>query len=337
MTWYSSRIAASGFIGLFATAVFGVPIGVLGAGFEELVTSKYKDSPDEEDVTTTDRSILEVPNNIGNIQVSMYQFVNGIGSTAGVIFELSIYVLIGVTVALGVVQTVPGYENFGHQVEWMAVMIFTVEYILRLIGAVADPEFSSCSNGVIARVKYIVSFYSIIDLLAIVPFYYAYMNPDSWINAHDEYLRMIRLLRLLKLDKYIPSISLLDDVLRLKRNILAVAGVAALTLWFLFAAAMYIAERNDDTLEIDPVPLYGCTENCSMLNRYQDYFTSFPLTGIHLTGKCFSYPRRLSIQLITFNVFYYLRRFSNDRVRRSWESDSFLHCYYCCRYRSGAL
>lgn len=275
-----------GFIGLFATAVFGVPIGVLGAGFEELVTSKYKDCPDEEDTATIDRSIPNMHNYIDSIQESIYQFVNGIGSTAGVIFELSIYVLIGVSVALGVMQTVPGYENFGHQIEWLAVMIFTVEYILRLIGAVADPEFASCSNGFIARVKYIFSFYSIIDLLAIVPFYYAYIYPDSWINANDEYLRMMRLIRLLKLDKYIPSISLLDDVFRLKRNILVVAGVAALTLWFLFAAALYIAERNDDSMEIDPVPLYGCVEDCSMSTRYKDYFTSFPLTGIHLTGMC---------------------------------------------------
>lgn len=268
-----------GFIGLFATAVFGVPIGVLGAGFEELVTRKYDESPNEE--ATTD---VEEPCRISSVQVSIYQFVNGIGSTAGMVFELSIYLLIGVTVTLGIVQTVPGYENFGHQVEWLAVIIFTVEYILRLIGAAADPEFASCSNGFLARVKYIFSFYSVIDLLAIVPFYYAYLNPDSWINAHDEYLRMMRLMRLLKLDKYIPSISLLDDVFRLKRRILVVAGYAALTLWFLFSAAMYTAERNDVSMEIDPIPLYGCVENCTMSNRYKDYFTSFPLTGIHLTG-----------------------------------------------------
>lgn len=270
-----------GFIGLFATAVFGVPVGVLGAGFGELLTNKYDESLDVE--ATTDS---EETSNVGNINIqhSIYQFVNGIGSTAGIIFELSIYLLIGVTVSLGIVQTVPGYENFGHQVEWCAVVIFTLEYILRLIGAVADPDFASCSNGFMARVNYIFSFYSVIDLLAILPFYYAYMNPDSWINAHDEYLRMMRLIRLLKLDKYVPSISLLDDVFRLKRRILVVAGYAALTLWFLFSAAMYIAERSDNSMEIDPVPLYGCVEGCSMSNRYKDFLTSLPLTGIHLTG-----------------------------------------------------
>ena len=72
----------------------------------------------------------------------------------------------------------------------MAVIIFTIEYILRLIGAGADSDFPMDSNGFTARLKYIFSFYSIVDLLAIVPFYYAYLNPNSWINAHDEYLRM---------------------------------------------------------------------------------------------------------------------------------------------------
>lgn len=271
-----------GIIGLFATAIFGVPIGILGAGFEELITRKYEETPDEEG--TTDPS---VPNRttFGDFQLFCYQFVNGVGSIAATTFELSIYFLIGITVTIGVVQTVHGYENVGSGVEWLAVIIFTIEYILRLIGAGADPDFSVSSNALTARVKYVFSFYSIVDLLAIVPFYYAYANPNSWINAHDEYLRMIRLLRLLKLDKYVTSISLLDDVIRLKREILAVAAYAALTLWFLFTGAMYISERNDRAMEVDPLPLYGCVEGCTMADRYSSYFTSLPLTGIHLTGE----------------------------------------------------
>lgn len=95
---------------------------------------------------------------------------------------------------------------------------------------------------------------------------------------------MARLFRLLKLDKYVPSISLVDDVLRLKRNVLVVASYAAVTLWILFAAAMYVVEKDDDEMEIDPLPLYGCVEDCTMSDRYNNYFNSIPLTGIHLTG-----------------------------------------------------
>jgi len=270
-----------GIIGLFATAVFGVPIGILGAGFEELVTSEYDDSPDE-DTDNNDSTTLN--HGFGGIQTSCYQFVNGIGSKAATVFELSIYFLIAATVTIGVVQTVDGYEDWLGGVEWVAVLIFTVEYIIRFIGAGADPDFSKGSNGFMARVKYLFSFYSIIDLLAIVPFYIAYFMPNSWIDAHDEYFRMMRLFRLLKLDKYVPSISLVDDVFRLKKNVLIVACYAAITLWVLFTAAMHIVEKDDDAMEIDNLPLYGCVEGCHMSDRYRNFFSSFTLTGIHMTG-----------------------------------------------------
>lgn len=274
-----------GIIGLFATAIFGVPIGILGAGFEELIAEKYEDKPDEDETT----ELPQAPRNtVGGVPKFCYDFVNGEGSKVAETFEVGIFFLIGLTVTLGVIQTVPEWKDVGSTFEWVAVIIFTVEYIMRFIGSVADPEFamgsSGYSNPIVARLNYLISFYSIIDLLAILPFYYAYANPNSWIDQHDEYLRMIRLLRLLKLEKYVPSISLLDDVFRLKKDILTVAGYAALTLWFLFTGAMYIAERHDHAIDIDPVPLYGCTGECSMSDRYKTYFTALPLTGIHLTG-----------------------------------------------------
>ena len=95
---------------------------------------------------------------------------------------------------------------------------------------------------------------------------------------------MLRLLRLLQLDKYIPSISLVDDVFRLKKNILFASGYAAGILWILFTGLMYLAEYRDHSMTIKPVPLYGCAENCHMSDRYTSFFTAFPITGVHLTG-----------------------------------------------------
>lgn len=264
-----------GFIGVFATAIFGVPIGLLGAGFEELVTEE----DDEEDDASSPITVRATTG--AGLQKVCYQFVNGIGSVAAIRFELSIYALIVATVLIGIVQTLPGRENFFSWLEWVAVGVFTVEYVLRFIGCGADPEFSGSR---FKRFKFIASFYSIIDLLAIVPFYIALAMPNSWVDRHDEYFRMLRLMRLLKLDKYIPSITLVDDVLRLKRKVLVVSCYAALTLWIIFAGLMFLAEYNDHSMEIDPLPLYGCVGSCTMSDRFSQYFASFPLTGIHLTG-----------------------------------------------------
>jgi hypothetical protein len=270
-----------GIIGLFATAIFGVPIGVLGAGFEEIVTKQNEDVPEEEVEVESSSSELTSPN---SFQEACFKFVNGMGSKSADYFEISIYVLIGATVLIGVIQTIDGYSNAFSPVELIAVIVFTVEYIIRFIGAGADPEFANVSNGILKRLKFVISFYSVVDLMAIVPYYVAAAMPGSWVDQHDEYFRMLRLLRLLKLDKYVPSITLIDDVIRLKRRVLVVSCFAATTLWILFAGLMYLAEHQDHSMGIDNLPLYGCYENCSMSVRYENMFTSIPLTGIHLTG-----------------------------------------------------
>ena len=83
-----------------------------------------------------------------------------------------------------------------------------------------------------------------------------------------------------------PRLSLhdIDDVIRLKLNTLKVALFAATTLWILFTAAIFLCEHKDYRNEIDPVPLYGCDDDCSMSDRFQNYFDSMVYTGIHLTG-----------------------------------------------------
>lgn len=180
----------SGIIAIFATAIFGIPIGVLGAGFEELVTNRNEDTPDEPEENSLKST--DTPKFFSETELFCYNIVNGIGSSSAIYFEISIYVLIAASVAVGMIQTVDGHENTFSQLELFAVLVFTAEYIMRFIGAVADPDFApsnDLNNSVIwLRLKYVISFYSIIDLLAILPFYLALLFPGSWFDQHDEYL-----------------------------------------------------------------------------------------------------------------------------------------------------
>jgi hypothetical protein len=198
--------------------------------------------------------------------------------------------------------------------EWFAVVIFTIEYLIWLVGAGADTAFRRGRNGFTCLVRFIFSFYSIVDILAIVPFYLSMALPNSIVNKYDEYLRMVRIVCLIKLDKYVPSITLVgeyeergsngsmgiyihsliahyyelyiaDDVLRLKFEPLRVAFYAAVTLWILFAAALYLCEHTDYSNGIDAVPRYGCDDDCTMVDRFQNFFDSMFYTGIHLTGE----------------------------------------------------
>lgn len=195
---------------------------MLGTGFEEIVEEENEDNNEELERTAAEESDCN-RNLVGSIsEQTAFKFVNGLGSTPAMWFELSIYALIGLSVTVGVWQTVEGQENDFHEVEWLAVIVFTFEYLVRLYGIGADPEFSSGGSAILCRLRFIGSFYSIIDLLAIVPFYIAVALPNSFLNQYDEYLRMARLFRLVKLDKYIPSITLIGKNMAHRRPILSV-------------------------------------------------------------------------------------------------------------------
>ncbi|MGK3755630.1 MAG: hypothetical protein ACI8RD_007940, partial [Bacillariaceae sp.] len=285
------------------TAIFGIPIGILGAGFEEVVEEETEDD-DRETTTTVATSATKTQQREVSWTASTrgggtdaerwcYNLVNGYGSALSQAIETLVYILIFVAISIGVLQTVKGHENDFSGVEAFTVYAFTLEYIIRFIGVGADPSFSSSSgtttpgsimNGFVSRIKYVFSFYSIIDLLAILPYYIALLLPEGLVDQYDEYLRMARIFRLLKLDKYAPSFTLIDDVIRYKWDSLKVAGYAAITLWTVFAGLIYLFEYTDSTNGIDPVPLYGCVDDCMMMDRFRNFFDSF-----FYTGKCVHY------------------------------------------------
>jgi len=301
---------ATGILGLFATAIFGIPIGILGGGFEAVVEEETEDDDREISSTGTKNGTTATAttmtmtkatntnslnsNNNGatptfgtDLEKWCYSIVTDKSSAIAETIETLIFVLIFVAITIGAWNTVKGHEDDFSGIEALTVCAFTLEYIVRLIGVGADPILTAngTSNGFVSRLRYVFSFYSIIDLLAILPYYLALALPESIIDQYDEYLRMARILRLLTLDKHVPSFSLIDDVIRYKWQSMKVAGYAAITLWTIFAGLIYLCEYTDSTNEIDPVPLHSsCTDDCTMMDRFQNYFDSFYFVGIHLTG-----------------------------------------------------
>ncbi len=80
-----------------------------------------------------------------------------------------------------------------HLFDVITVGVFTVEYLLRLGAAPHDPEWS---GKPLARLRHVFSFYALVDLIAIAPFYFA-----SFFALDVEMLRVLRLLRLMRIFK----------------------------------------------------------------------------------------------------------------------------------------
>jgi len=87
-------------------------------------------------------------------------------------------------------------ETWFHNFDIFSVIIFTVEYLLRLYVAPEDPEFADKKNP---RLAYIFSPFAVIDFLAVGPFYLQFLGIPLDLRA----LRFLRLLRILKLFRVI--------------------------------------------------------------------------------------------------------------------------------------
>ena len=119
------------------------------------------------------------------------------------IVEQWIAVLIIANIAIMLFELIPAlyepYAKWFHIFDVFSIIIFTMEYLMRLYVAPEDPEFSKSR---FPRLKYAFSIFALIDLAAILPFYLS-----AFVHMDLRVLRVLRLLRLLKLFRVVlPAI-----------------------------------------------------------------------------------------------------------------------------------
>ncbi len=158
------------------------------------------------------------------------------------VFDWTMVAIIVANVAAVAMETVASFEaRWGaelHIFNLISVAIFTVEYLSRLW--VADEHLPLRRYGpVMARVRFALGPFPIIDFLAVAPFYLSLIVPAADLRI----LRIFRLLRLLKLARYSPAIATLGRVLADERRALGAALLIMLVLLLLSATAIYYAER----------------------------------------------------------------------------------------------
>ena len=111
--------------------------------------------------------------------------------------------------------------------ELFSVVIFTIEYIIRIY--TADKKLS-----------YVFSFYGIIDLLAILPFYLAFLVDLRSIKA----FRLFRLFRLLKLVKYNKTLDKFSKALYKTKEEFVIFFILTVILFYLASVGIYYFENQ---------------------------------------------------------------------------------------------
>lgn len=135
------------------------------------------------------------------------------------------------------------YGSALHAIEWAFTLIFTVEYVVRLI-TVRRP------------LRYVLSFYGLVDLFAVLPTYLSFLLPGSQSLLVIRALRLLRIFRILKLTHFVGESRLLGAAMKASaRKIIVFMGVVV-TAMLIAGAVMYVIEGEANGFTSIPVSIY---------------------------------------------------------------------------------
>ncbi|WP_264537194.1 ion transporter [Flavobacterium sp. N1736] len=171
----------------------------------------------------------------------------GTNTILGRMFDLVLLGLILLSVLLIMMETVQGINQKYHSqliiCEWVITVFFTIEYILRII-SIQKP------------VKYVFSFYGIIDLLAVLPMYLSIFFPGASILSIVRALRFFRLFKIL----HIPQIShqsiQLREAIEASKEKILVFIYFVLISTIIIGSIMYLVEGRTSGFTSIPMSIY---------------------------------------------------------------------------------
>ncbi|MEE2753109.1 MAG: ion transporter [Candidatus Latescibacterota bacterium] len=190
-----------------------------------------------------------------NIRHRIYEIMERAekGDRASRAFDTFIVALIGSNVVMVILETVDAiaesYGPFLQYFESFSVIVFTVEYVLRLWSCTTDPDYRSVVAG---RVRFALSGSVLIDFVAIAPFYlHLFLNLDpSLVGA----VRLLRLFRLFKMGRYIRSIRVLGSVIREKRQEMYLVMTVLVIVLIMISSLMFYVEHEAQPEAFSSIP-----------------------------------------------------------------------------------
>lgn len=138
------------------------------------------------------------------------------------------------------------YDWWFELAEGISVIIFTTEYVLRMWACVEFPAVRA-KGPVWGRFKYALTFFPIVDFLSIAPWWYGTLGGSETTDFATA-IRVFRLIRLLKADKYLNAFSVLGSVLSENTNLLIASSFYALLTWIVSATALFFLEQDNPLL-----------------------------------------------------------------------------------------
>ena len=182
-----------------------------------------------------------------NWRFRLHEVIFEADTPAGKLFDVALFVCIVLSVIAVSLESVTSIqERYGailRAAEWVFTILFTVEYVLRLI-AVRSP------------LRYARSFFGVVDLLAIVPTYLSLIFVGTQSLIVIRALRLLRVFRVLKLTQYLTAAQTLSVAMRASVRKIVVFLGTVLTLVLIVGALIYLIEGEANGFTSIPQSVY---------------------------------------------------------------------------------
>ncbi|MDX1439800.1 MAG: ion transporter [Rubricoccaceae bacterium] len=177
----------------------------------------------------------------------LYRIIFEADTPPGKAFDVALILFIVASVVVVMLESVASfraaYPDFLRNAEWFFTILFTIEYVLRLV-CVDKPS------------RYARSFFGIIDLLAVIPTYISVLVPGAQFLLVVRLLRILRVFRVLKLAEYLIEADLLVESLRESRRKIFIFMFTVLTLTVILGSMMYLIEGEENGYTSIPRSMY---------------------------------------------------------------------------------
>lgn len=182
-----------------------------------------------------------------NIRTKLFSIVFGTETPAGRLFDIVLLWAIVISIVTVMFESVSEikarFETVFAILEWTFTVFFTIEYLLRIF-ITKKPR------------TYVLSYYGIIDLLALLPTYITIFVSGGSYLVVIRAIRLLRIFRILKLTRYIQEAQVLADALKASsRKILVFIG-AVFTLVLITGTLMYLIEGGENGFTSIPRSIY---------------------------------------------------------------------------------
>lgn len=177
----------------------------------------------------------------------LYEIIFEAETPAGQAFDIALLIAILLSVVAVLLESVTEIrDNYGfwlYAAEWFFTLLFTVEYILRL-------------SSVMRPLRYALSFFGIIDLLAVIPTYFSLVFSGAQTLLVIRILRILRLFRVFKLTRYMGEARFLVAALRASHYKISVFLLTIASIVVIMGALMYLVEGPESGFTSIPRGIY---------------------------------------------------------------------------------